>query len=312
MKLAFIFPGQGSQYVGMGRDLFENYIVVRNVFHAADAALDMPLTNMMFYGPEEHLRLTFNTQPALLVVSVAVAAVLRQKGVVPEAVAGHSLGEYSALVVAGAMGYEEALISVRARGTYMQEVVPVGAGSMAAVLGMDHKEIVEICQKVEEKSGEAVQAVNFNCPGQVVIAGTSKGVQAAIKALKKGGARRALELPVSAPFHSTLMKPAAKKLGKLLDMVDFCDARVPVYANVNAKPVQEAETIKKLLVRQAASPVQWEKSVKRMIKDGFDTFVEVGPGTVLTGFMRKINKDIPCYNVEDMASLESTLNEIGK
>lgn len=312
MKLAFIFPGQGSQYVGMGRELFENYIVVRNVFHAADAALDMPLTNMMFYGPEEHLRLTFNTQPALLAVSVAVAAVLRQKGVAPEAVAGHSLGEYSALVVAGAMGYEEALISVRARGTYMQEAVPVGAGSMAAVLGMDRKGIVEICQQVEEKSGEAVQAVNFNCPGQVVVAGTKKGVQAAIKALKKGGAKRALELPVSAPFHSTLMKPAAKKLGKLLDVVEFADARVPVYANVNAKPVQEAETIKKLLVRQAASPVQWEKSVKRMIKDGFDTFVEVGPGTVLSGFMKKINKDIARYNVEDMASLESTLNEIGK
>ena len=312
MKLAFIFPGQGSQYVGMGRELFEKYIVVRNAFHAADAALDMPLTNMMFYGPEEHLRLTFNTQPALLAVSVAVAAVLRQKGVVPEAVAGHSLGEYSALVVAGVMGYEEALISVRARGTYMQEAVPVGAGSMAAVLGMDRKGIVEICQQVEEKTGEAVQAVNFNCPGQVVVAGTKKGVQEAIKELKKGGAKRALELPVSAPFHSTLMKPAAKKLGKLLDVVEFADARVPVYANVNAKPVQEAETIKKLLVRQAASPVQWEKSVKRMIKDGFDTFVEVGPGTVLSGFMKKINKDIPRYNVEDVASLESTLNEIGK
>lgn len=312
MKLAFIFPGQGSQYVGMGRELFEKYIVVRNAFHAADAALDMPLTNMMFYGPEEHLRLTFNTQPALLAVSVAAAAVLRQRGVVPEAVAGHSLGEYSALVVAGAMGYEEALISVRARGTYMQEAVPVGEGSMAAVLGMDRKGIVEICQEVEEKTGEAVQAVNFNCPGQVVIAGTKKGVQAAIKALKKGGAKRALELPVSAPFHSTLMKPAAKKLAKLLDVVKFADARVPVYANVNAKPVQEAEAIKKLLVRQAASPVQWEKSVKRMIKEGFDTFVEVGPGTVLSGFMKKINKDVRCYNVEDVAGLESTLNEIGK
>lgn len=312
MKLAFLFPGQGSQYVGMGRELFEKYIVVRNAFHAADAALDMPLTNMIFYGPEEHLRLTFNTQPALLAVSVAVAAVLRQNGIVPEGVAGHSLGEYSALVVAGAMGFEEALISVRARGTYMQEAVPVGEGSMAAVLGMAGKQIAEICQKVEEETGEAVQAVNFNCPNQTVIAGTKKAVEEAIKALKEAGAKRALELPVSAPFHSTLMKPAAKKLGKLLDVVEFADANVPVYANVNAKPVQEADAIKKLLVKQAAAPVQWEKSVKRMIKDGYDTFIEVGPGKVLSGFMKKINKDVRCFNVEDIASLESTLNEIRK
>lgn len=312
MKLAFLFPGQGSQYVGMGRELFEKHIVVRNAFHAADAALDMPLTNMIFYGPEEHLRLTFNTQPALLAVSVAVAAVLRQNGIVPEGVAGHSLGEYSALVVAGAMGFEEALISVRARGTYMQEAVPVGEGSMAAVLGMAGKQIAEICQKVEEETGEAVQAVNFNCPNQTVIAGTKKAVEEAIKALKEAGAKRALELPVSAPFHSTLMKPAAKKLGKLLDVVEFADANVSVYANVNAKPVQEADAIKKLLVKQAAAPVQWEKSVKRMIKDGYDTFIEVGPGKVLSGFMKKINKDVRCFNVEDIASLESTLNEIRK
>jgi len=312
MKLAFLFPGQGSQYVGMGRELFEKYIVVRNAFHAADAALDMPLTNMIFYGPEEHLRLTFNTQPALLAVSVAVAAVLRQNGIVPEGVAGHSLGEYSALVVAGAMGFEEALISVRARGTYMQEAVPVGEGSMAAVLGMAGKQIAEICQKVEEETGEAVQAVNFNCPNQTVIAGTKKAVEEAIKALKEAGAKRALELPVSAPFHSTLMKPAAKKLGKLLDVVEFADAKVPVYANVNAKPVQEADAIKKLLVKQAAAPVQWEKSVKRMIKDGYDTFIEVGPGKVLSSFMKKIDKDVRCFNVEDIASLESTLNEIRK
>ena len=307
MKLAFIFPGQGSQYVGMGRELFEKYIVVRNAFHAADAALDMPLTNMMFYGPEEHLRLTFNTQPALLAVSVAAAAVLRQRGVVPEAVAGHSLGEYSALVVAGVMGYEEALISVRARGTYMQEAVPVGAGSMAAVLGMDRKEIVEICQEVEEKTGEAVQAVNFNCPGQVVIAGTKKGVQAAIKALKKGGARRALELPVSAPFHSSLMAPAAEKLSGVLAEVDFADAVVPLYSNVTAMPVKRAEHIKRLLVKQAASPVLWERSIRNMIRDGFDTFVEVGPGHALSNLVKRIDDKVMVLQTDSREDLQNTL-----
>ena len=306
-KIAFVFPGQGSQKVGMGKDFYDSYACAKNVFEEADEALGFSITKMCFDGPEEELRLTKYTQPAILTCSVAALAVMREHGLECEAAGGHSLGEYSALVAAGVMGLQDAVVAVHKRGEFMQEAVPVGEGAMAAVIGLTPDEIVAVCQNVEAECGEAVQAVNFNCPGQVVIAGATKAVDKAAEALKAAGAKRAIPLPVSAPFHSTLMKPAAERLKEVLDKIEFRDAKFPVFANVTAEPVVKAEEIRALLVKQAASPVKWEMSMHRMIKEGVDTFVEVGPGKVLTGFTKKIDRGMNALNVEDMASLEKTL-----
>ena len=306
-KTAFVFPGQGSQKVGMCKDFYDNYACAKKVFEEADDALGFSITKMCFEGPEEDLRLTKYTQPAILTCSVAALAVMREHGLECEAAGGHSLGEYSALVAADVMKLQDAVVAVHKRGEFMQEAVPVGEGAMAAVMGLTPDEIVAVCQNVETECGEAVQAVNFNCPGQVVIAGATKAVDKASEALKAAGAKRAIPLPVSAPFHSTLMKPAAERLKEVLDKIDFRDAKFPVFSNVTAEPVVKAEEIRALLVKQAASPVKWEMSMHRMIKDGFDTFVEVGPGKVLTGFTRKIDRTMNALNVEDMASLEKTL-----
>ena len=306
-KVAFVFPGQGSQKVGMCKDFYDNYACAKKVFEEADDALGFSITKMCFEGPEEDLRLTKYTQPAILTCSVAALAVMREHGLECEAAGGHSLGEYSALVAADVMRLQDAVVAVHKRGEFMQEAVPVGEGAMAAVMGLTPDEIVAVCQNVETECGEAVQAVNFNCPGQVVIAGATKAVDKASEALKAAGAKRAIPLPVSAPFHSTLMKPAAERLKEVLDKIEFRDAKFPVFSNVTAEPVVKAEEIRALLVKQAASPVKWEMSMHRMIKDGFDTFVEVGPGKVLTGFTRKIDRAMNSLNVEDMASLEKTL-----
>lgn len=306
-KVAFIFPGQGSQKVGMCKDFYDNYDCAKKVFERADEALGFSISKLCFEGPEEDLRLTKNTQPAILTCSIAALAVMREHGLECEIAGGHSLGEYSALVAAGVMSLQDAVVAVCKRGQFMQEAVPVGEGAMAAVMGLTPEEITEICQKVEEECGEAVQAVNFNCPGQVVIAGATKAVEKAGVALKAAGAKRALPLPVSAPFHSTLMKPAAERLKEVLDQIEFHDAKFPVVANVTAEPVTKAEEIRGLLVKQAASPVKWEMSMQNMIRNGFDTYVEVGPGKVLTGFTRKIDRVMNALNVEDMASLEKTL-----
>ena len=306
-KVAFVFPGQGSQKVGMCKDFYDSYACAKKVFEEADDALGFSITKMCFEGPEEDLRLTKYTQPAILTCSVAALAVMREHGLECEAAGGHSLGEYSALVAADVMKLQDAVVAVHKRGEFMQEAVPVGEGAMAAVMGLTPDEIVAVCQNVETECGEAVQAVNFNCPGQVVIAGATKAVDKASEALKAAGAKRAIPLPVSAPFHSTLMKPAAERLKEVLDKIEFRDAKFPVFANVTAEPVVKAEEIRALLVKQAASPVKWEMSMHRMIKDGFDTFVEVGPGKVLTGFTRKIDRTMNALNVEDMASLEKTL-----
>ena len=306
-KVAFVFPGQGSQKVGMCKDFYDSYACAKKVFEEADDALGFSITKMCFEGPEENLRLTKYTQPAILTCSVAALAVMREHGLECEAAGGHSLGEYSALVAADVMKLQDAVVAVHKRGEFMQEAVPVGEGAMAAVMGLTPDEIVAVCQNVETECGEAVQAVNFNCPGQVVIAGATKAVDKASEALKAAGAKRAIPLPVSAPFHSTLMKPAAERLKEVLDKIDFRDAKFPVFSNVTAEPVVKAEEIRALLVKQAASPVKWEMSMHRMIKDGFDTFVEVGPGKVLTGFTRKIDRAMNALNVEDMASLEKTL-----
>ena len=280
-KIAFVFPGQGSQTVGMCKDFYDNYTCARKVFEAADEALGFSISDMCFNGPEDQLRLTFNTQPAILTASIACAEVLKENGLSCEVAAGHSLGEYSALVLAGALDFADAVRIVRKRGQFMQEAVPVGEGSMAAVLGLESDKIVDICRTVEAECGEAVQAVNFNCPGQVVIAGSVGAVDKA--------------------------QPASKRLAEVFETVTFHDAKIPVIANVTATEVTKGEAIKESLIRQAAMPVLWETSVNHMIAGGVDTFVEVGPGKVLSGFTKKIAKGMTALNVEDEASLEKTL-----
>lgn len=311
-KVAFVFPGQGSQTVGMCKAFYDEYAVARRVFEEADEALGFSITKMCFEGPESDLRLTYNTQPAILTASTACAAVLKEKGIACDVAAGHSLGEYSALVNTGALAFADAVRIVRKRGQFIQEAVPVGEGSMAAVLGLESDKIVEICQAVEAEGGEAVQAVNFNCPGQVVIAGAVNAVNKAVEALKAAGAKRAVLLPVSAPFHSSLMQPASERLAEVLAPIEIKDITVPVVANVTAKEVTSGAEIKELLVKQAAMPVLWETSVRNMVADGVDTFVEVGPGKVLTGFTKKIAKGLPALNIEDPASLEKVLAHFEK
>lgn len=305
-KLAFVFPGQGAQKVGMGKDFFDNYDVAKKMFKEADEALGYSIMKMCFEGPEEDLKLTANTQPAILTISCIANEILKENGVQPEITGGHSLGEYSALVAAGVLKFQDAVALVHKRGAYMQEAVPVGEGGMAAIIGVDREKIVEICQSVSAES--PVQAVNFNCPGQIVIAGATHGVELAVEELKAAGAKKAVILPVSAPFHSTLMKPAAEKLAVELDKVNLSDARIPVVANVNAQVLTKAEDIKASLVAQAASPVLWEDCVAKMKEFGADVLLEAGPGKTLCGFNRRIDKSIKSLNVEDVESLEKSLD----
>ena len=305
-KLAFVFPGQGAQKVGMGKDFYDNYDVAKKMFKEADEALGYSIMKMCFEGPEEDLKLTANTQPAILTISCIANEILKENGIQPEITGGHSLGEYSALVAAGVLNFQDAVVLVHKRGSYMQEAVPVGEGGMAAIIGVDRDKIVEVCQQVSAES--PVQAVNFNCPGQIVIAGATKGVELAVEELKAAGAKKAVILPVSAPFHSTLMKPAAEKLAVELDKVTISDAKIPVVANVSAEILTKAEEIKASLVAQAASPVLWEDCVARMKEFGADVLLEAGPGKTLCGFNRRIDKTITSLNVEDVASLEKSLD----
>ena len=305
-KLAFVFPGQGAQKVGMGKDFYDHYDVAKQMFKEADEALGYSIMDMCFNGPEESLKLTANTQPAILTISCIANAILKENGIQPEITGGHSLGEYSALVAADVLKFQDAVALVHKRGAYMQEAVPVGEGGMAAIIGVDRDKIVEICQAVSSES--PVQAVNFNCPGQIVIAGATLGVEKAVEELKAAGAKKAVILPVSAPFHSTLMQPAAEKLAVELDKVEIKDAQIPVVANVNAEILTKAEDIKKSLVAQAANPVLWENCVAKMKSFGAETLLEAGPGKTLCGFNRRIDKTIKSLNVEDMESLEKTLD----
>ena len=296
-KTAFIFPGQGAQFVGMGADLYEKFDSARKRFDEADDALGYSIKKMCFEGSEDDLKLTANTQPAILVVSVIIAELLKAEGITVDVAGGHSLGEYSALVAADSIKFSDAVALVHKRGTFMQEAVPVGEGSMAAIIGLDDKTIIDICAKASEV-GE-VQAVNFNCPGQTVIAGKVKGVESAVELLKTAGAKKAVILPVSAPFHSTLMKPAAQKLSAELDKIEINDATFPVAANFTGKLETSAAEIKSNLVSQADNPVKWIDCVKSMQSFGAEIFVECGPGKTLSNFNKRIDKKIKSINAEN-------------
>ena len=307
-KTAFIFPGQGAQAVGMGKDFYDNFDAARKLFDEADDALGYSISRMCFEGSEDDLKLTANTQPAILVVSVIIGELLKSEGVSVEVAGGHSLGEYSALVVAGSLKFRDAVVLVHKRGKFMQEAVPVGEGAMAAIIGLDDATIIKIC--AEASTVGEVQAVNFNCPGQTVIAGKVDGVEAAVEKLKVAGAKKAVILPVSAPFHSTLMAPAAKKLALELDKVELLDASFPITANINGELETSAATIKSNLVAQADHPVKWIACVESMKNFGAETFIECGPGKTLCGFNRRIDKKIHSLNVEDIDSLKKTLDAL--
>ncbi len=302
-KTAFIFPGQGSQYSGMGKELADAYPVARQLFEEADDALGFKLSELCFSGSEADLKLTANTQPAILAASIAVLRVVAQEtDLKADYVAGHSLGEYSALVCAGALSFADAVRTVRARGTFMQEAVPVGTGTMAAMLGIEIDILEDICRCAAE--GEVVSPANFNSPGQIVIAGTVGAVARAIEIAKGRGFRKAMQLPVSAPFHCALMQPAADRLAVVLDALTSSDLSIPVIANADAAPNSDKERVKQLLVTQVCSPVLWEQSVHAMGTLGVTTFVEIGPGKVLSGLVKRINKEAKLANIEDCAGVK--------
>lgn len=305
MSLALVFPGQGSQQVGMGKALAEALPESRQVFAEADEALAMPLARLCFEGPEHELQLTANTQPAILATSVAALRPLLARGARPDWVAGHSLGEYSALVAAGALSLADALRTVRRRGQYMQEAVPVGTGAMAAILGLELAAIEEACR--EAAAGEVVSPANVNSPGQVVIAGHKAAVERASAACKARGAKRAVPLPVSAPFHCALMQPAQERLEPELAALHFGDPSPPLVNNVDAEVVREGSACRDGLVRQVSGTVRWQESVERLVREGVTTFVEVGPGGVLSGLVRKIARGARVLNVDSPESLEATV-----
>ncbi len=303
-KTAFLFPGQGSQYAGMGKDLAENFPIARHTFEEADEALGFKLSTLCFDGPEEDLKLTFNTQPAILTASIAALRVVQQEtGLQADCVAGHSLGEYSALVCSGALTLADAAKTVRSRGTFMQEAVPVGVGAMAAMLSIEADELAAIC--AEAAQGEVVAPANFNSPGQIVIAGHATAVNRTIELAKAKGFRKAMLLPVSAPFHCALMQPAADRLKEVLDCVLVHPLSLPVVTNVEAVANQDAARVRELLVAQVCAPVKWEQSVHAMINQGVTRFVEIGPGKVLTGLVKRINKEMSLVNIEDTAGVKA-------
>jgi [acyl-carrier-protein] S-malonyltransferase len=309
-KIAFVFPGQGAQYVGMGKELVENFEVADKIFKKASISLGYDMKKLCFEGPEEELRKTENTQPAILTASIAAYEVLKKHGIKPELVAGLSLGEYSALVAANVISFEEAVRVVKARGKYMQEEVPLGVGTMAAFIGLDREKVIEACNRASEVG--IVEPANFNSPVQIVISGEVKAVEKAVEIGKELGARKAKVLNVSAPFHSSMLKGAGEKLSKELNKLELHNFETPVIANVTADYYGSVSLVKELLIKQVSSPVLWEDSIKKMIDEGVETFVEVGPGKALSGFIKRVSRKVTILNVEDMASLEKTLTELSK
>lgn len=302
-KIAFLFPGQGSQYVGMGRDLYDHFKAARETFEEADEALHFKISKLCFEGPWEDLTLTSNTQPAILTVSISALRVLHSKtGLPPTLLAGHSLGEYSALVAGDAIHFADAVRVVRARGQLIQEAVPVGKGAVGVVLGLDEVALKSICQ--EEAQGEVITPANYNCPGQIAISGHLGAVRRAINLARKRGAKGAALLPVSAPIHSPLMESAGKRLGEVLRGITISDASVPVVSNVDARPHTSRAEIKELLVQHVSAPVRWEESMRTMLSQSIRRFIEIGPGKVLSGLFKWINSDVTLANVEDMESLK--------
>ncbi|MCQ6265759.1 ACP S-malonyltransferase [Fictibacillus sp. WQ 8-8] len=307
-KIAFLFPGQGSQSVGMAQELAQNFVEARTIFDTADEKLGISLSSIIFEGPEEDLKRTENTQPALLTASIAVLEVFKKYGIKADYAAGHSLGEYSALVAAGSLSFEDAVYAVRQRGLFMEEAVPTGVGAMSAILGMKQEELEAITEKVTQ-NGHAVQVANLNCPGQIVISGTAQGVADASSLAKENGAK-VIPLQVSGPFHSSLMEPAAEKMQDVLDSITIQDAEIPVLANVSAKPVTDAGEIKEKLVKQIYSPVRWEETINELMALGVDTFIEIGPGKVLSGLVKKVNRRANVIAISDEATINAAAEKL--
>jgi [acyl-carrier-protein] S-malonyltransferase len=307
-KVAFVFPGQASQYPGMGKELAEKYPAARAVFEEADQALGFSISKMCFEGTEEELKLTENTQPAILTVSVAAYRVVAEKGLAPDFVAGHSLGEYSALVAVGALNFADAVRLVRKRGQYMQEAVPAGQGGMAAIMGISPAVVQDACKRAA--AGEICTPANLNSPEQTVISGHASAVKRAVEIASQLGAKRSMMLAVSAPFHSALMMPAQEKLEKDLRATSFADLQVPLVTNVDADTIRKGDEARQALVRQVTMPVRWEESMRLLLDEGVNTFLEVGPGKVLTGLMRQIERSVASLNVEDEKSLQATVEKI--
>ena len=308
MSIAFLFPGQGSQAVGMGRELAALYPAARETFDEADSALGFSLSQLCFEGPEERLKQTEITQPAIVTVSVAVFRVLREQGFTPDYVAGHSVGEYAAHVAAGTFDFRDAVRIAHNRGRYMQEAVPLGEGAMAAILGMPLEQVQQLC--AEAAQGGVVEPANNNSPEQVVVSGATAAVERAAELAKQRGAKRAIMLQVSAPFHCSLLKPAQDKLERDLAQIEFHDPEVPLIANYDAEPKTDAVSARKALILQATGAVQWERSMRKLLSLGVETFVEAGPGKVLCGLMRQIDRGKTCLNVQDEASLQNAIKHL--
>ena len=306
VKIAFVFPGQGSQFVGMGKDFYDHVSSARKLLDEANEVLGCDLTSICFNGPEETLKLTENTQPALLVHSTMALKILRGNGIDSVIAAGHSLGEFSALVSAGALQFKDAVRLVRLRGQFMQEAVPVGVGSMAAIIGLEIDTLQQLCDQISEDSC-MVQPANLNSPVQIVIAGHKEAVEQVSEKALKAGAKKAVLLPVSAPFHSALMKPAEIKLQKELEQTEFYDLSYPVITNIEAKPITKGSEARSALVKQVCSPVRWSETMQVLVDQGIETVIELGAGKVLSGLIKRFNRGIKCYQVGDRESLSQTL-----